>query len=347
MIEAITTTVVSLYQSHISFAHNVYFCLNYSSLPNQNNMAQPNQLNLDAAAILKSYVMAQQQQQQQQAPSRTAASAPATSLPPAPAQAPQAPNHAGAALHNLLVAAQQQRPESAPTPLPTIDPNTARLVTDALTNMATQKQQVGAPPPPTAPAAPPPQPYEQNISTYGSDSTSPPAPAPHPQQHHQQNLLASAHLLGSLNSSIAAALMTTALQQSAGVSNLPFPPPQGLPLDPKQGPEQSRSGSSTMGSVPTGVATGPPTAAAATTTTTATFPLPASTTGSLSGQPPPLSILPAPPTGAILHHHRQPPQQQRPPPPNHPITEIQRWTLEQLGEGYDICYGYLFLNLSS
>jgi len=303
-------------------------------------MSPPSQQSLDAAAFLKNYVMAQQQHQQQQPPppQGSVASAPPT-MPPAPAQAPQAQApHAAVSLQQLIMAAQQQRPGS--TPLPQLDANTARLVTDALNmakQQAQQQQQAGAPPA-AAPVAPPPQPYQQNMATYGSvDSTSPPAVAvvpPQPQQHHQhqQTLLASAQLLGSLNPTIAAALMTTALQQSAGVTNLPFSPSQ-TTLNSKQAPENSRSSSSTLCSGSNNRATGGATRAST------TFPPPTlSAAASLSGQAaPPLSILSAPaggppPAVASLHHHHHPQQQQqhRPPPTNHPITKMQRWSLEQL-----------------
>mmetsp|Transcript_21291 Transcript_21291/g.32866 ORF Transcript_21291/g.32866 Transcript_21291/m.32866 type:complete len:819 (-) Transcript_21291:149-2605(-) len=300
-------------------------------------MSPPSQQSLDAAAFLKNYVMAQQQHQQQQPPppQGSVASAPPT-MPAAPAQAPQAqaPHAAAVSLQQLIMAAQQQRPGS--TPLPQLDANTARLVTDALNmakQQAQQQHQAGAPPA-AAPVAPPPQPYQQNMATYGSvDSTSPPAVLPpQPQQHHQhqQTLLASAQLLGSLNPSIAAALMTTALQQSAGVTNLPFSPSQ-TTLNSKQAPENSRSSSSTLGSGSNNLAAG------GTTRASTTFPPPTlSAAASLSGQAaPPLSILSAPaggppPAVASLHHHHHPQQQHRPPPTNHPITKMQRWSLEQL-----------------
>jgi len=306
-----------------------------------------NQHSLDAAAFLKNFVMAQQQQQQQHQSQPAPAQGPAASVPPpllpAPAQAPQAqaPNHA-VSLHQLIAAAQQQQQRPGSTPLPQLDPNTARLVVDALNAAKQQQQQAGAPPPAaaaTAPpsVAPPAPPYQQTVPTFGSvDSTSPPNTVPS-QQHHQQNLLASAHLLGSLNPTIAAALMTSALQQSAGVKNLPFSPSQGT-LNSQQPPEKSKSSSSTIGSASNIAPGGAPSRASA------TFPPPPtmSAAASLSGQaPPPLSILSAPTGGSILTaptggppvaslHHHYPQQQQRPPPTNHPITKMQRWSLEQL-----------------
>ncbi|KAK1746162.1 hypothetical protein QTG54_002769 [Skeletonema marinoi] len=164
--------------------------------------------------------MAQQQHQQQQPPppQGSVASAPPT-MPAAPAQAPQAQApHAAVSLQQLIMAAQQQRPGS--TPLPQLDANTARLVTDALNmakQQAQQQHQAGAPPA-AAPVAPPPQPYQQNMATYGSvDSTSPPAVVPpQPQQHHQhqQTLLASAQLLGSLNPKFTRYLTSVSISES-------------------------------------------------------------------------------------------------------------------------------------
>eukprot|EP00573_Skeletonema_grethae_P002020 CAMPEP_0201690282 /NCGR_PEP_ID=MMETSP0578-20130828/3744_1 /ASSEMBLY_ACC=CAM_ASM_000663 /TAXON_ID=267565 /ORGANISM="Skeletonema grethea, Strain CCMP 1804" /LENGTH=869 /DNA_ID=CAMNT_0048175215 /DNA_START=87 /DNA_END=2696 /DNA_ORIENTATION=- len=287
-----------------------------------------NQQSLDAAAFLKNYVLAQQQHQSQSASAQggSAAAAVPPPLPPVPAQAPQEANHA-VSLQQLIAATQQQRPGS--NPLPQLDPNTARLVVDAL-NAAKQQQPAGAPPAAAAPPGAPPPPFQQTVQpSFGSvDSTSAPTAAVPPQQHHQQNLLASAHLLGSLNPAIAAALMTSALQQSAGVTNLPFSPSQHNSqgtLNSQQAPEKSKSSSTALSNAPSTAPGGAST----------TFPPPAmSAAASLTGQaPPPLSIMSAPTGGppvASLHHHYPQQQKHRPPPPNHPITKMQRWSLEQL-----------------
>lgn len=180
------------------------------------NMSTPStQDNLDAAAaFLQNFVMAQQQQQQ---PAPAAA-------PQAPAQAPQAAQ-TPAYLQQLILAAQQQvqqqQQAAAPAPQPPQphpDSNIAQLLAQAM-NMAQlqHQQQTGAPAASAAPVAPPPQsyqhiPHQQNVSTHGSvASAAPIAAAPQQQQH--QSLLSSAHLLG-LNPSLAAALMTSALQQT-------------------------------------------------------------------------------------------------------------------------------------
>ncbi|KAL7493858.1 hypothetical protein ACHAWT_002693 [Skeletonema menzelii] len=186
-------------------------------------MSQPQstQDNLDAAAaFLRNFVMAQQQQQQQQQQPSSEA----------PAQAPQAQT-TPAYLQQLVLAAQhhqqQQQNAAAPAPpqppaQPHLDPNIAQLLAQAM-NMA-QQQKAGAPPSP-APVAPPPQPYQHvpqqqhSVSSYGSvPSSSPPASAP---QHQQQSLLSTASLLGSLNPALAAALMSSALQQSTAPAAAP------------------------------------------------------------------------------------------------------------------------------
>lgn len=296
------------------------------------------QQNLDAAAFLQNFLLAQQQQQQQKQPLGSGNA----SAPHVPAQAPQSQAPLPALQQLLFVAQQQQQRPASTTQQPQLDPNMARLLTNAL-NVAKQQQHAGAPA--ASVAAPPPQsyqhnmPHQQNFSTHGSvASTSPPTVVPPQHQQHHPNLLASAHLLGSLNPSLAAALMTNALQQSAGLTNLPYSPSQQgsttpFDLKPPAPASQSIAASKSSSTIWSGASRG--VTAGVVSKATTTFPPPTSTTGSLAGQgqSPPLSILSAPtgpPAGAaLLHHH---PQQHRPPPPNHPITKMQRWTLGQLGK---------------
>ena len=146
------------------------------------------QENLDAAAaFLKNFVMAQQPLQQQ--PSVVA-----------PAQLPQAQTPA-ALLQQLFLATQQQPAAPAPQQQqqqqqPQLDPSMAQLVAQAL-NMAQQHQ--------APPAASPPMPFHQMPPI----ASSPPLPSIPQKQH---NL---AQLLGSLNPSLASALMSNALKQAA------------------------------------------------------------------------------------------------------------------------------------
>ena len=189
------------------------------------NMSPPSstQDNLDAAAaFLRNFVTAQQQQPQQPSPA-----------PQAPAPAPQ--SQTPAYLQQLVLAAQQQYQQqqnaTAPAPQPPaqpqgLDPNIAQLLAQAM-NMAQQQNQRQAAAPSAAPVAPQPQPYQhmpqqQSVPTYGSapPTSSPPAAAP-TQQQQQQSLLSSAHLLGCLNPTLAAALMSSALQQSITTPAVP------------------------------------------------------------------------------------------------------------------------------
>jgi PAS domain S-box-containing protein len=152
-------------------------------------MSTQDNLDAAAAAAFLKHFMAQQQQQP------TAAAA----LPPPP----QAPAPA-AFLEQLLLATQQQQQQQLPAAQPpALDPNMAQLLAQAI-NMASPQQQ----PQSGAPAPLPSQPSFHSMPSMASSSTTTP-------QEQQQSLMSSVQLLGSLNPSVAAALMSNALKQSS------------------------------------------------------------------------------------------------------------------------------------
>ena len=247
-------------------------------------MSSQDNLDAAAAAFLEAFTAHQQQQ---------SAAAPA---PPTPVQAEPTPTTA-TLQQSLFAAQQQQQPAPQPQPqaqvFPGLDPNMARLFTDLLNGAKQQQQYTSAP-------------LTQPTLHFGASgspmvSKSPPTAVTQP-----QSLLASAQLLGTLNPSLAAALMSNALQQSASAGAVPI-----LPYSSAQGVKSSDNSSSELIGGPRTITTVP-------TTTTSTASLPPFAGPALGGADP--------------IQQQQQKQQRPPPPPTYPITKMQKWTLEQLGK---------------